>query len=305
MGVEAQIPVIDFSAENDISRAQVRDALEVHGCFLLRYNKSATISLTDKMFEGMKSLFYLPDDTKRMYKSSKAYCSYNGKNPYLPLFESFGVDYAYNIESAQAFTGLMWPEGNSDFCDAMNGLSTEMLQVNLAMLKVIFESYGVGSSYESFAKNVCAVIRMTKYHVPPSGDAIGLAPHSDTSLLTLLCENAEGLEIMSRDGNWSPVSIPQGCFLVIVGDLLKAWSNGRLHPVKHKVTLGGNKDRYSIVHYTIPEDGVFVEVPKELVDNEHPIKYKPLTYNDYMSYYISNVNKDAAPEDPLEKYAGI
>ncbi|CAM8913282.1 unnamed protein product [Rhodiola kirilowii] len=300
MGVQARIPVIDFSAEKDISRAQIREALEVHGCFLLRCTESATLSLTEKMFEGLKSLFDLPDDTKNKYKSSRAYCSYMGKNPSVPFQESFGVNDAYNIESAQAFTSLMWPEGNPDFCNAMNGLSKKMLEVLLAMLKVICESYGAGSSYESFAKNTCAVFRLMKYLVPPSGEAIGLIPHTDKNVLTLLCENGEGLEIMSKDGVWSPLTIPQGCFLVIVGDLLKAWSNGRLHPMKHKVTISGNKDRYSIGLFTIPEDGVPVEVPKELVDNEHPIKYKPVTYNDYMSYYISN-----ASEDAIEKFARV
>uniref|UniRef100_A0A7N1A7U2 Fe2OG dioxygenase domain-containing protein n=1 Tax=Kalanchoe fedtschenkoi TaxID=63787 RepID=A0A7N1A7U2_KALFE len=140
-----------------------------------------------------------------------------------------------------------------------------------------------------------------KYNVPPSGAAVGLVPHTDKNALTILCQNdVQGLEIMSKDGAWTHVVVPPGCFLVVVGDILKAWSNGRMHAVKHKVTISGTKDRYSCGLFTLPKEGALVEVPKELVDSSHPILYKPFSYADYVAYFMSNVRDDA-----LEMYAGV
>ncbi|CAM8961582.1 unnamed protein product [Rhodiola kirilowii] len=318
MGVEALIPIFEISledlklgpnaanggcGENNDMRTKIREACEVHGCFLLRCNESGTPSLAEEMFEGMRSLFDLPDDIKRRYISKRPYSSYLGKDPIVPLQESFGIDDAHLVESSQAFTGVVWPQGNPEFCSALNGMSSIMLQLNLAMLKVIFESYGAGSCYESFAEKTSTVFRLMKYNVPLSGAAgMGLVPHTDKNALTILCQNdVQGLEIMSKDGVWTHLVVPHGCFFVVVGDVLKAWSNGRMHAVKHKVTISGNKDRYSCGLFTLPKEGVLVEVPKELVDNEHPILYKPFSYTDYVSYFVQSNNR----EDALEIYAGV
>ncbi|CAM8966187.1 unnamed protein product [Rhodiola kirilowii] len=316
MNAEAKIPIFDIfmedlklgpnggCGENNDMMTKVREACEVHGCFLLRCNESDTRSLTEEMFEGMRSLFDLPDDIKRRYISSKPYSSYAGKNPVVPLLESFGIDDPHLDESSKAFTDVIWPQGNPEFCSALDGMTSRMLQLNLAMLKVIFESYGAGSSFESFAENTSSsLLRLMKYTVPPSGAVgMGLVPHTDKSALTILCQNdVQGLEIMSKDGVWTHVVVPHGCFLVVLGDTLKAWSNGRMHAVKHKVTMSGNKDRYSCGLFTLPNEGVVVEVHKELVDNEHPILYKPFNYTDYISYIVQSNNR----EDALEFYAGV
>uniref|UniRef100_A0A7N1A6L3 Non-haem dioxygenase N-terminal domain-containing protein n=1 Tax=Kalanchoe fedtschenkoi TaxID=63787 RepID=A0A7N1A6L3_KALFE len=176
MGAEAQIPVIDFSLAalklgvangasgddqiiQDDVRTQVREACEVHGCFLLRCTESNAGSVTEDMFEGLRRLFDLPEDVKRRYQTARPYSSYKAKDPVVPLHESFGIDDAHLVESSQAFTRILWPQGNSQFCSALNGMSSRMLQLNLAMLKVIFESYQAGNRYESFAEKTCSVFR--------------------------------------------------------------------------------------------------------------------------------------------------
>ncbi|CAM8879044.1 unnamed protein product [Rhodiola kirilowii] len=260
--------------------------------------------LAEEIFQGMKSLFDLPDDIKRRrYTSSRPFNSYVGNDLY--AYESFGIEDVHLVESSQAFTDVFWPQGNLEFSCALNGMSAKLLQMILAMLKVIFESYGVGSYYESFAeKNTAVVYRVMKYHAPPSGVGIGAKPHTDKNALTILCQNdVQGLEIKSKDGVWTQVVLPQGCFIVLVGDTLKAWSNGRLHSVRHRVTMSGSKDRYSCGIFAKVKEGVLVEAAKELVDNKHPIRYKPFVYTDYMSYLVESESLNM--EDALDFFAGI
>ncbi|CAM8967442.1 unnamed protein product [Rhodiola kirilowii] len=135
-----------------------------------------------------------------------------------------------------------------------------------------------------------------KYHVPPSGAGVGAKAHTDLNALTILCQNdVQGLEIMSKDGVWTKVEIPQGCFVVLVG-----MEQRRLHAARHRVTISGSKDRYSCGVFTTVKEGVLVEAPRELVDNEHPIRYKPFIYTDFMSYFVESMNMEDALEVLLD-----
>lgn len=116
----AKIPVVDLSVERGSHESwkqlcsKVRKACEIHGCFLLKYDKIPS-SLREDMVVAMKALFDLPEETKNKYQNPKPYRSYQGKCPVVPLHESFGIDDATRLEGAQQFTHLMWPHGNPAF----------------------------------------------------------------------------------------------------------------------------------------------------------------------------------------------
>ena len=70
--------------------------------------------------------------------------------------------------------------------------------------------------------------------------------------------------------------------------------------MRHRVVLnGGDKDRYSIGSFLVPEEKVTIKVPEELVDDDHPLRYRPFTYPEYMAFFVSNKSDDA-----LEVYTG-
>ncbi|KAJ6915504.1 hypothetical protein NC651_017489 [Populus alba x Populus x berolinensis] len=55
----------------------------------------------------------------------------------------------------------------------------------------------------------------------------------------------QGLEVQTKNGDWAQVMVPENAFTAIVGDTVKAWSNGRLHAARHRVVISGDRDRYS------------------------------------------------------------
>ncbi|CAN1828108.1 Probable 2-oxoglutarate-dependent dioxygenase AOP1 (Fragment) [Linum perenne] len=81
---------------------------------------------------------------------------------------------------------------------------------------------------------------------------------------------------------------------------VKAWSNGRLHAVRHRVVILGEKERYSWGMFLMPKEEATIEVPKEFVDKEHPLLYPPFNYAEYLSYFVNKLGDDA-----LEIYAGV
>ncbi|OWM86659.1 hypothetical protein CDL15_Pgr015694 [Punica granatum] len=320
MGAHHQTPYLEFP--EDIEQfesssywvplcAQVREACEAHGFFLLQYDKVVPKTLRRDMLSAMRSLFDLPDETKCRYQNPKPYRSYSGKCPVAPLHESFGIDDPHKLDAARDFTDLMWPEGNPGFCETLHSINSKILELNSLIMKMIFESFGMGGEFKSHFQDSSTVFRIMKYRVPPppsindqgDGSAIGLVAHTDKNDLTILYQNdVQGLEVVPRDGDdeWVKVRVPEDAFIVIVGDALKAWSNGRLHAVKHRVVMSGDRDRYSCGLFSIPKEGAMIRVPAKLVDTDHPLRYRPFKFDDYVTYFVSNRRDDA-----LEVYAGV
>ncbi|CAJ1973757.1 unnamed protein product [Sphenostylis stenocarpa] len=290
----------------DMSK-KVREACESHGCFLLMCDETPNgVHVREEMFNHMKALFDLPEETKQQHVSPKPYRSYNGKNSVIPLCESFGIDDIPLLNTAEAFTNLMWPQGNPSFCQILKTMSLKMLGLSFLILKMIVEDYDLPQHYILDVENMksSSTSRLMKYKVTENNEDFNnsLLPHTDKNGLTILCQNEiQGLQVLSKTDKWIELKIPQNGFVVIVGDILKAWSNGRLHAATHRVVVNGEKERYSFGVFTMPKEEMNIEVPSELVDEKsHPLRYHPFNYGEYISYFVSNLKENA-----LEVFAGL
>ncbi|KAF5190907.1 2-oxoglutarate (2OG) and Fe(II)-dependent oxygenase superfamily protein [Thalictrum thalictroides] len=63
-----------------------------------------------------------------------------------------------------------------------------------------------------------------------------------------------------------------------------AWTNGRLHVLVHRVLVSGNEDRYSTGLFSVPTLGYQRKAPEELVDEEHPLLFKPYEHFEYLEF---------------------
>lgn len=67
---------------------------------------------------------------------------------------------------------------------------------------------------------------------------------------------------------------------------LQAWSNGRMHPVKHRVMMRGEKERISLGIFPVPTEGTIIKPPKELIDEEHPQIFKEFDFMEFLSSFL-------------------
>ncbi|XAR73295.1 hypothetical protein NMG60_11007215 [Bertholletia excelsa] len=309
---EGEIAHFDFSTdvvglgegseEWKVLRDKVRKACEERGCFVVKYDKNVGEE-REELLKGTEELFRLPEDAKKKHDSP---CRFNGyyRSPFSSLHESFGIDASHRPDAARDFSLLMWPpHGNPTFREALQSVSSKMLELNLIVLKLICESFGLGDYYTVLEQGKQVTYRLTKYNSPPTKDpTTGLIAHTDKEFLTSLCQSGvQGLEILSNHGTWIPVSIPSGSFVIIVGDCLKAWSNGRLRAPKHRVIMREEKERYSWGLFLAPGEKLTIEVPRGLVDEDHPLRYRPFTYPNFLTFYNSSNFSDEA----LELFAGV
>jgi len=203
-------------------------------------------------------------------------------------------EYAYesmlvNDGDAEGFTRLMWPQGNPDFRDAISAYTKHLKDLGQMIERMVFRTLGVEKYYESHIESTVQGVRLGEYGIPLDQETkVALKPHFDTEFITILCQHiVEGLEVQTKGGEWIHVVPSPNSFTVMIGETFEAWSNGRLQPPLHRVRIISNEKRYSALFNSRPKYGSIIQAPKELVDEEHPMLYKPYTFSDYLKFRFS------------------
>ncbi|WJX42826.1 hypothetical protein P8452_30011 [Trifolium repens] len=314
MGSETtpNLPLIDFTDLNleakspnwELVKSQVYKALVEYGCFEATFDK-VPLELRKTIFASLKELFDLPLQTKLLNVSKKPYHGYVGQYPMVPLYESMGIDDANILEKVKSMTNILWKDGNQNFSKTIHSFSEELTELDQIIRKMILESLGVEKYLEEHMNSTNYLLRVMKYKGPKTSDTkLGLSTHTDKNVVTILYQNqVEGLEVMTKDGKWISYKPSSGSFVVMIGDTLHAWSNGRLHSPSHRVMMSGNEARYSTGLFSIPKGGHIVKAPEELVDEEHPLLFKPYDHVEFLKYYYSE--KGQRDQFSMRTFCGV
>ncbi|KAK4481903.1 hypothetical protein RD792_012815 [Penstemon davidsonii] len=307
-----KLAVIDFTDENMKPGSEfwlsackeMRQAFENHGCFVALYDKISP-QLHKSIFQAADDLFDLPTEIKVQNINEKPYHGYVGQIPIVPLHEGLGIDYATTLEGAQTFTNLMWPNGNDSFCESSMAFAKTVAELEKKVIEMLFESFGVHKHVDSHIESTTYLLRFLKYRAPEIGETnMAFPSHTDKSFITILYQNhISGLEIRTRDGEWINVEFPPSSFVVMAGDACKAWSNDKVLSPNHKVTMGknGTNTRYTIALFSFLSK--LVEVPQELVDEQHPLQFKPFVHVDLLNYY--NTDHGRRSQNILQDFCGV
>jgi len=118
-----------------------------------------------------------------------------------------------------------------DYCGRMERLAQQLVRLYARALDLPAE-YFDGPFKEPQYK-----LRMT--HYPPQAtapeDEFGIAPHTDTSFLTLLAPNdVPGLSIRTQSGEWIDAPAIPDAFVVNGGQLLQRWTNDCFLATPHR-----------------------------------------------------------------------
>src|SRR5262249_1976257 len=127
---------------------------------------------------------------------------------------------------AAVYPANLWPDEVPGFRSTLLELYTRLDACAARLLEAV--ALYLGESRERFremARDGNTILRTL--HYPPvaaerAPASLRAAPHEDINLITLLCEaTASGLEILTRDGRWLPVSAEPGQIVVDAGDMLQ------------------------------------------------------------------------------------
>lgn len=103
--------------------------------------------------------------------------------------------------------------------ESVNEYAKILQELDQTVKKMVFESYGVDKvKCESFLESTNYAFRSYKYKIPGKDESnIGVNTHTDSTFITILHQQVDGLEIKLKDGKWFEVDASP-LFCVIAGD---------------------------------------------------------------------------------------
>jgi isopenicillin N synthase-like dioxygenase len=128
-----------------------------------------------------------------------------------------------------------------------------------------------------------ATLRILRYPPATSAGISGAGEHTDYGNLTLLMtDDAGGLEVKTRGGDWTPVPHLPGAFVVNIGDCLMRWTNDTYVSTPHRVTHKAPRERLSLAFFLDPNPDAEVAAIPTCVPADRPARYPPTTGAAYL-----------------------
>jgi isopenicillin N synthase-like dioxygenase len=183
------------------------------------------------------------------------------------------------------------------FRDTFLELFATFDRTGLKILKAIARYLQIDEDYfEDAVRDGNSVLRALHYppQTEPTGEHIRAGAHEDINAITLLLGAEEaGLELLTRDGRWIPVSPRPGELVINIGDMLQRLTNGVLRSTSHRV-VNPTPDRASHARYSMPfflhfrSDFLIDALPQTVPAGEQP-KWPPITANDYLQERLREI----------------
>ncbi|KAF7116961.1 hypothetical protein RHSIM_RhsimUnG0009900 [Rhododendron simsii] len=269
--VSESVPLIDL----DDPKAQelVGRACKTWGAFQVK-NHGIETSLLDRIESTGKSLFSLP--THQKLKAARAADGVSG----------YGV-----ARISSFFSKLMWSEGFTilEYDKEMHKLAGRLMGLMLGSLGIAQEDV----DWAGPNKEGAAAIQLNSYPACPDPDrAMGLAAHTDSTLLTILYQNnTSGLQVLRDASGWVTVPPVPGALVVNIGDLLHILSNGSYPSVLHRAVVNRTQQRLSVAYLYGPPSNVKISPLSKLLDPTHPPLYRPVTWTEYLGAKAKHFNE--------------
>lgn len=303
------IPVVDlkeFTGGDQSSRTafikQLGIAYEEVG-FVAVKNHGLSQALIDQLYAEVKEFFSLPGEQKSAYEiaglaGQRGYTSFGKEHakgseaPDLKEFFQYGQiehdgEYPDNVKVKEL------PEFNPTFDEAYKGFeqSGGHLLRAIALYLQLDEYY-----FDKYIQRGNSILRAI--HYPPitsePKSAIRAEQHEDINLITLLVgASADGLQIMSKQGHWFPVTSLPDQIVVNVGDMLQRLTNNRLKSTTHRVVnppreLWGTS-RFSIPFFLHPKSEMSLACLEGCIDANHPKQYEDITAGEYLDERLREI----------------
>ncbi len=190
-----------------------------------------------------------------------------------------------------------WPN-IAGFRETFEALFLALDESGGRILRAIALHLGLQEDYfDTTVKDGNSILRLI--HYPPvskeAEGAIRAAAHEDINTITLLLGAEEaGLELLSKEGQWIPVSPPPGALAVNIGDMLQRLTNNRLRSTTHRVVNpvgeAARRARYSMPFFLHFRPDFVIETLTECLSDGKTNHYPdPLSSHDYLQQRLREI----------------
>jgi isopenicillin N synthase-like dioxygenase len=182
-----------------------------------------------------------------------------------------------------------WPAGLPGFREEVAAYCETMERLVQRLMPLYALALGLPAVYfDAPFREAQYKLRMTHYppQDAPVDDEFGIAPHTDTSFLTLLAPNeVPGLSIRTQSGKWIDAPPIPGAYVVNGGQMLQRWTNDFFLATPHRAINRTGGERYALAFFCDSNIDWPVAAVPTTVGPDKPPKYPTTWYTDYMSWY--------------------
>ena len=306
------IPVVDLSdflcndeaRKNDFVK-QLGNAYETVG-FVSVKNHTIPDEIIKQLYDNVQRFFSLPLEKKLNYEikslaGQRGYTSFGREHakgsdaPDLKEFFQFGQTVDNNLKDD-------YPD--NVIVDEVPELYPTLLKVyrhfetaGAALLRAIALYLNLPENYfDNYITNGNSILRCI--HYPPitqePKSAIRAEQHEDINLITLLVgASADGLQILTRKGEWVNVTSLPEQIVVNVGDMLQRLTNNKLRSTTHRVVNPPRElwhtSRFSMPFFLHPRSEMSLACLEDCIDISHPKAYNDITAGEYLDERLKEI----------------
>lgn len=298
-GAYESLPLIDISGIRTGDKHRLREVADEIGFaareigFFRIIGHGIDLALVEKTYQMAERFFALPDPIKRRYyiglsTNHRGYVPFTEKGDYPDEvsrnYEAFdlGVDLPHDDPDFLAGNRLLgpnvWP-GVAGFKQTVSAYYGQISALGRMISAALELHLGLppGAMTDQMTKPI-SQLRLLHYVRQNDGidaKSVNMGAHTDYECLTLLHTRNAGLQVMTAEHNWIDVPVDRRVYVVNIGDMLEAWTNGQLRSTPHRV-LNLLPERFSMPYFVAANHDTMIRPFPELVGQGQP-KYEPFT----------------------------
>ncbi|MFQ6641603.1 hypothetical protein Gotur_014809 [Gossypium turneri] len=296
-----EVPVIDLQnlfgkdpALHQETSRRISSACRDWGFFQV-VNHGVSHELMKRTRAVWRDFFELPLEVKQQYANSPS--TYEGYGSRLGIEKGAILDWSdyffLNYLPVTLRNQSKWPAQPVSCRELVAKYGAQVTKLCGRLLKAMSINLELKEDYLQNAfggDEMGACLRANFYPKCPQPElTLGLSSHSDPGAITILLPDPDvaGLQVR-KGGKWITVKPFPNAFIVNVGDQIQVLSNANYKSVEHRVIVNSEKDRVSLAFFYNPKSDLLIEPAKELVNEDRPALYKPMTYDEYRIYIRMN-----------------
>ncbi len=263
----------------------------------------------DEAYEAFRAFFALPEDIKRKYHvpgggGARGYTPFGietakgAQHSDLKEFWHIGREIPRDSKYAADMPENLWPAELPGFRLAGYGLYQALDELGSQVLSAL--ALHMGLPEEHFRDKTDAGNSILRpIHYPPIADDdipnVRAGAHEDINLITLLVgASAEGLEVLSRKGEWVPFTADADTIVVNIGDMLQRLTNHAYPSTTHRVVNPpgekAREPRYSTPFFLHPNPDFLIDVLPSTITADNPNRYpEPITAQAYLEQRLREI----------------
>ncbi len=279
--------------------------------FVTIANHGMSKELMAELYVEVKKLFDLQEEIKKKYEivelaGQRGYTSKgrekakDSNTPDLKEFWQVGQFVEGEVMSKDEYPDNILVDELPRFNEITKEIFKKLEYAGAHILRAIAVYLGLDEFYfDAKIKNGNSILRAIHYFPIQNpdelaADAVRAGAHEDINLITLLIgASADGLEVLTRDGDWFPIKAHADDIVVNVGDMLQRLTNNKLKSTTHRVVnppreLMGTS-RYSVPFFLHPRSEMNLACLESCIDVENPKAYDDYTAGQYLDERLREI----------------